>query len=446
MTMSDLKKMRKQILELVTQYTRMEQSETKPYTPGSRIPYASRIFDEDERVNLVDSALTFWLTAGEYGDKFEKTLAEYLGVPYAYAVNSGSSANLIAFMALTSPLLEDRALKRGDEVISVALAFPTTVAPILQAGCVPVFVDVTIPSYNVDISKLHSALSSKTKAVFLAHSIGNTFNLKAVSEFCKKNKLFLIEDNCDALGAEYDRGYGYEKSGTIGDIGTSSFYPAHHITMGEGGAVYTKDPLLARIILSMRDWGRDCVCPPGKDDTCGHRFDGQYGTLPVGYDHKYVYSHLGYNLKITDMQAALGVAQLDKLPDFVARRRKNWQSLKEGLQVLSEWLILPEEEANSRISPFGFVVTVKEGSPVSAGKLAVSLESGGVQTRRIFAGNITRQPCFEPLKEGVDYRISGSLEVTDRIMKDTLFVGVYPGLDSDRIQAMVKAFKAAFEL
>jgi CDP-6-deoxy-D-xylo-4-hexulose-3-dehydrase len=443
--MNDLKKMRKQILELVAQYTRMEQTEAKPYTPGSRIPYASRVFDEDERVNLVDSALTFWLTAGEYGVQFEKALGEYLGVPYAYAVNSGSSANLLAFMALTSPLLENRALKRGDEVISVALAFPTTVAPIVQTGCVPVFVDVAVPSYNIDISKLNNALSSKTKAVFLAHSIGNTFNLKAVSEFCKKNGLFLIEDNCDALGAEYDRGYGYEKSGTIGDIGTSSFYPAHHITMGEGGAVYTKDPLLARIMLSMRDWGRDCVCPPGKDDTCGHRFDGQYGTLPVGYDHKYVYSHLGYNLKITDMQAALGVAQLDKLPGFVARRRENWQSLKEGLQTLSKWLILPEEEPNSRISPFGFVVTVKEGSPIPAGKLAVALESGGVQTRRIFAGNITRQPCFAHLKEGVDYKISGGLEVTDRIMKDTLFVGVYPGLDNNRIQTMIKTFKAAFE-
>lgn len=437
--------LRKQILELVAEYTRAEQAETRPYRPGDRIPYASRVYDEAERVNLVDSALTFWLTAGEYAERFEAKLAEYLSVPYAYAVNSGSSANQLAFMALTSPLLGGKAVKRGDEVITVAAGFPTTIAPIFQAGCVPVFVDVTIPSYNIDVSKLAGALSAKTKAVFLAHSLGNPFNLRAVGDFCQQNGLFLIEDNCDALGAEYDRGYGWEKTGTIGHIGTSSFYPAHHMTMGEGGAVYTKDPVLARAILSLRDWGRDCVCPPGKDNTCGHRFDGQYGTLPQGYDHKYVYSHLGYNCKITDMQAAVGCAQLEKLPGFVEKRRANWFALREGLLPLSEHLILPEEEPSSKLSPFGFLVTVKEGSPVSRDALVTILEQNGVQTRMLFAGNITRQPCVTVLEEGKDYRISGGLEATDRIIRDTLWVGVYPGLDKARIDAMVQTFFTAFE-
>jgi CDP-6-deoxy-D-xylo-4-hexulose-3-dehydrase len=431
-------------LELTAEYERQRQSEVKPYVPGDRIPYSSRVYDEEELVNLVDSALTFWLTAGEYAGKFEKELAGYLGVPYAYAVNSGSSANMLAFMALTSPSLGDRALKRGDEVITVAAAFPTTVSPIVQYGCVPVFVDVCIPSYNADVSKLESALSSKTKAVFLAHSMGNAFDLTAVSEFCKKNSLFLIEDNCDALGAEYDRGRGYEKTGTIGDIGASSFYPAHHITMGEGGAVYTKDPLLARILLSMRDWGRDCVCQPGKDDTCGHRFDGRFGTLPKGYDHKYVYSHLGYNCKVTDMQAAIGCAQLKKISGFVERRRANWRTLKDGLRELSQWLILPEEEPRSKNSPFGFVVTVRENSPITRDELVTTLERNGAQTRMLFAGNIIRHPCFTAMREGMDYRVSGHLVETDRIIRDTLWVGVYPGLDAPRLNAMIGAFKGAF--
>ena len=436
--------LRKKILELTAEYTRLELGEITPHRPGDRIHYASRVYGEEERINLVDSALTFWLTAGEYAARFEKELAEYLGVPYAYAVNSGSSANLLAFMALMSPLLGDRAVKRGDEVITVAAAFPTSVSPIVQAGCVPVFVDICIPSYNIDVGKLRGALSSKTKAVFLAHSLGNAFDLKKVSDFCREHDLFLIEDNCDALGAQYDRGYGYEKTGTIGDIGTSSFYPAHHITMGEGGAVYTKDQTLARIMQSLRDWGRDCVCQPGQDNNCGHRFDGQFGSLPKGYDHKYVYSHLGYNLKITDMQAAIGCAQLKRVPDFVARRRANWSVLKDGLQELSKWLILPEEEPNSQNSPFGFIVTVKEGSPISRDQLAAALEKRGVQTRMLFAGNITRHPCFVGLIEDEHFRISGGLEITDRVMRDTLWVGVYPGLYEARLCAMIEAFKGAF--
>jgi CDP-6-deoxy-D-xylo-4-hexulose-3-dehydrase len=341
---------------------------------------------------------------------------------------------LLAFTALLSPLLGERCLKRGDEVITVAMGFPTTVAPIVQLGCVPVFADVTIPSYNIDIAAMENALSTKTKAVFLAHTLGIPFDLKAVSEFCKKNKLFLIEDNCDALGAEYNLGNGYIKTGTIGDIGTSSFYPAHHITMGEGGAVYTKDPLLADIMLSLRDWGRDCTCPPGTDNKCGHRFSKQFGTLPMGYDHKYVYSHLGYNLKITDMQAAIGCAQLEKLPGFVEKRRHNWSMLRKLLEGQSNWLILPEEEPNSRHSPFGFVMTVRDDAPVSRNQLSAKLESKGIQTRNLFAGNITRHPCFNTLEEGVDYRVAGVLTETDKVMNNTLWVGVYPGLNDDEIR------------
>ena len=442
--MRDLAQIKKQILELTKEYTQIEALGKAPYRAGDRIGYAGRIYDENERVNLVDSALDFWLTAGKYAQEFEKKLSEYLGIPFAYAVNSGSSANLLAFAALTSPLLGKRQIKRGDEVITVAMGFPTTVSPIVQLGCIPVFVDVSIPSYNIDVLKLKEALSEKTKAVFIAHTLGNAFNIKAVLDFCKENELFLIEDNCDALGTEYDTGEGFAKTGTFGHIGTSSFYPAHHITMGEGGAVYTKDPLLARILLSLRDWGRDCTCPPGIDDTCGHRFTQKYGTLSEGYDHKYVYSHLGYNLKITDMQAAVGCAQLDKLPGFVAKRRENWQILRDALRELEEWLILPEEEVNSVFSPFGFTLTVKETSPISRNELSIFLEKKGIQTRNLFAGNITRHPCFESLIEGVDYRIVGELRVTDKIMNDTLWVGVYPGLSKEQLLAIVNGFKLAF--
>ena len=442
--MRDLSEIRKQIVELTKEYARTEAASATPYHPGDRINYAGRVYDEAERVNLIDSALDFWLTAGKYANEFERKLSGFLGVSYAYAVNSGSSANLLAFAALTSPMLGERRVKRGDEVITTAMGFPTTVAPIVQLGCVPVFVDVAIPSYNIDTSKLKTALSAKTKAVFIAHTLGNPFDIKTVLKFCTENGLFLIEDNCDALGSEYDAGNGYVKTGTLGDIGTSSFYPAHHITMGEGGAVYTKDPLLARVILSMRDWGRDCVCPPGKDDTCGYRFSAQYGSLPEGYDHKYVYSHLGYNLKVTDMQAAVGCAQLEKLPGLIEKRRENWRLLRENLQDLGKWLVFPEEEPNSRQSPFGFVVTVKENAPVSRNGLAMVLESKGVQTRSLFAGNLTRHPCFAHLTEGMDYRVTDGLQETDRIINDTLWVGVYPGLTREQVEAICAAFRSAF--
>jgi len=435
---------REKILSMVSAYCEAFHNQNVPYEKGSRIPFAARVYDEQEMTNLVDSALDFWLTAGKYANEFEKKLAAYMGVPYAYAVNSGSSANLLAFAALTSSLLGDRRIKRGDEIITVAMGFPTTISPIVQLGCVPVFVDVTIPSYNIDVSKLEEALSDKTKAVFLAHTLGNAFDLKTISSFCKKNGLFLIEDNCDALGTEYDNGNGYVKTGTIGDIGTSSFYPAHHITMGEGGAVYTKDPILARSLLSLRDWGRDCVCPPGVDDSCGHRFSKQFGELPMGYDHKYVYSHLGFNLKITEMQAAIGCAQLEKLPEFVEKRRKNWKFLRDELENLSEWLILPKEEPNSKMSPFGFVVTVKENAPITRNQLAVALEHKGIQTRNLFAGNITRHPCFENMVEGTDYRIVGELTETDNVMNNTLWVGVYPGLTDEHNQVIISAFNSFF--
>ncbi|MDR2559802.1 MAG: lipopolysaccharide biosynthesis protein RfbH [Oscillospiraceae bacterium] len=443
--MRELSEIKKEILGLAREYTRIEAAEAVSCRPpGCRINYAGRVYDENERVNLIDSALDFWLTAGKYAEDFERKLAGFLGMPYAYAVNSGSSANLLAFAALTSPLLGERQLKRGDEVITVAMGFPTTVAPIVQLGCVPVFADVSIPSYNIDASKLENALSEKTKAVFIAHTLGNAFNLKAVLSFCKQNNLFLIEDNCDALGAEYNIDGSWAKTGTLGDIGTSSFYPAHHITTGEGGAVYTRDPLLAQILLSLRDWGRDCVCPPGKDDTCERRFNGQFGALPEGYDHKYVYSHLGYNLKITDMQAAVGTAQLDKLPEFIKKRRKNWQILRNELQDLEKRLILPEEEPDSKHSPFGFVLTVRENSPLNRNQLTAALERKGIQTRNLFAGNLIRQPCFGSLTEGADYRVVGKLAETDRVMNDTFWVGVYPGLSREDIGVMVEAFKNVF--
>ncbi|MDE7248575.1 MAG: lipopolysaccharide biosynthesis protein RfbH, partial [Lachnospiraceae bacterium] len=331
------------------------------YTPGQRIPYASRVFDEKEMCNLVDSALEFWLTSGRYTDEFEGKMAEYLNIKYCSLVNSGSSANLLAFMALTSPLLGERAVQRGDEVITVAAGFPTTVAPIIQYGAVPVFIDITIPQYNMDITMLEEALSDKTKAVMAAHTLGNPFDLKTVKEFCDKHNLWLIEDNCDALGSAYEIDGQVKLTGTIGDIGTSSFYPPHHMTMGEGGAVYTDNPLLHRIVRSFRDWGRDCVCPPGKDNLCGHRFDKQYGELPLGYDHKYVYSHFGYNLKATDLQAAIGCAQLDKFPGFVEKRKQNFMRLYDGLADIQDKFILPEACEHSDPSWFGFLLTCKEG-------------------------------------------------------------------------------------
>ena len=432
---------RQEILELVGEYCR-EFHKGKAYEEGDRIPYASRVYDEREMVNLVDSALEFWLTSGRYTEEFERKLGEYLGVRYCSLVNSGSSANLAAFMALTSPLLGERQVKRGDEVITVAAGFPTTVTPMIQYGAVPVFVDVTIPQYNIDTDMLEKAYSKRTKAVILAHTLGNPFDLGKVKEFCSTYNLWLIEDNCDALGTRYTI-EGEEKfSGTIGDIGTSSFYPPHHMTMGEGGAVYTNNPLLHRIIRSFRDWGRDCVCPSGRDNLCGHRFDKQYGELPLGYDHKYVYSHFGYNLKATDMQAAIGCAQLEKFPSFVERRRHNFHRLYEMLKGMEDRLILPEAAPGSKPSWFGFLITCREG--VDRSKVVPYVESKGVQTRMLFAGNLTKHPCFDQMrKAGEGYRIVGSLDHTDRIMRDTFWVGVYPGMTDEMIDYMARVIREA---
>ena len=354
------KELRTQILDLVSEYYKTHHS-GKPYTPGDSIRYAGRVYDEQELVNLVSASLDFWLTSGEWTAKFERGLADYLGVKHCAFVNSGSSANLIAFMALTSQKLGDRRIKRGDEVITAAAGFPTTVAPIIQYGAVPVFIDVELETANIDASQLEAALSPRTKAVMLAHTLGNTFDIQAVKDFCTRNNLWLIEDNCDALGSEYFLAGEWRKTGTIGDIGTSSFYPPHHMTTGEGGAVYTNNEQLHRLILSFRDWGRDCWCPSGHDGTCGKRFSQQLGTLPYGYDHKYTYSHFGYNLKATDMQAAIGCAQLEKLPNFVEARRKNWQHLRDSLAGLEDAFIFPEAQKNSRPSWFGFLLTLRNG-------------------------------------------------------------------------------------
>ena len=434
---------RQQILDLVADYCENYHIKNKKeFEPGDRIPYASRVYDANEMVNLVDSALEFWLTSGRYTDEFEAKLAKYLGVRYCSLVNSGSSANLNAFMALTSPLLGDRQIKRGDEVITVAAGFPTTVTPMIQYGAVPVFVDVTIPQYNIDVTQLESAYSEKTKAVMIAHTLGNPFDLGAVKSFCDRHNLWLIEDNCDALGSRYEIDGEERFTGTIGDIGTSSFYPPHHMTMGEGGAVYTDNPLLNKIIRSFRDWGRDCVCPSGRDNLCGHRFDRQYGELPLGYDHKYVYSHFGYNLKATDLQASIGCAQLDKFPGFVERRRHNFDRLKTALAGTEDRLILPEACPGSRPSWFGFLITCKEG--VDRNALVQYVEKKGVQTRMLFAGNLIKHPCFDQMREsGTGYRVVGDLAVTDRIMRDTFWIGVYPGMTDEMIDYMAQVILEA---
>ena len=404
---------RKEILDLVAEYADKFHNQKKEFHEGDRIPYASRVYDSREMVNLVDSSLEFWLTSGRYTDEFEKKLAEYLHVRYCALVNSGSSANLIAFMTLTSPLLGERRVKRGDEIITVAAGFPTTVTPAIQYGAVPVFVDVTIPQYNIDADKLEAALSEKTKAVMIAHTLGNPFDLQKVKEFCDRHNLWLVEDNCDALGSRYELNGEWHFTGTIGDIGTSSFYPPHHMTMGEGGAVYTDNPLLNKIIRSFRDWGRDCVCPSGCDNLCGHRFDRQYGELPLGYDHKYVYSHFGYNLKATDLQASIGCAQLEKFPSFVERRKHNFARLKAGLAGTEDAYILPVACEHSDPSWFGFLLTCQEG--VDRNKVVKYVEEKGVQTRMLFAGNLIKHPCFDEMrKENCGYRVAGTLENTDQ--------------------------------
>jgi len=438
----DEKQARDKIIEMVADYCDKYHNQNKAFKPGQHIPYASRIYDKDEMCSLVDSSLDFWLTAGRYANKFEKDFARYLGVEFCSLVNSGSSANLVAFMALTSPLLGDRAIQRGDEVITVAAGFPTTVAPMIQFGAIPVFVDVTIPEYNIDCSMLEKSLSDKTKAIMAAHTLGNPFDLKAVREFCDRHHLWLIEDNCDALGSKYELDGVTRYTGTIGDIGTSSFYPPHPMTMGEGGAVYTDSPLLHRIINSFRDWGRDCQCPPGVDNLCGHRFDSQYGELPQGYDHKYVYSHFGYNLKATDMQAAVGCAQLKKFPTFVERRIHNFDRLHEGLACLEDKLILPRALENSKPSWFGFLITVKDG--VDRASLVKHIEQKGVQTRMLFAGNLIKHPCFDNMRNsGEGYRVVGELSNTDIIMNRTFWIGVYPGMTDEMIDYMVKIIKEA---
>lgn len=432
---------RKQILELVAEYYE-KYHVAKPYQEGDRIPYAARVYDAEEMTNLVDSALEFWLTSGRYTKEFEKALGDYLGVPFVSFVNSGSSANLCAFMALTSPLLKERAIRRGDEVITVAAGFPTTVSPMLQYGAVPVFVDVTIPEYNIDVTKLEEALSNKTKAVMIAHTLGNTFDLAAVKAFCEKHNLWLIEDNCDALGSEYTLDGVTYKSGTLGDIGTSSFYPPHHMTTGEGGAVYTKNPLLHRIIRSMRDWGRDCSCESGQDNKCGHRFEGQYGLLPKGYDHKYVYSHFGYNLKATDLQAAIGCAQVKKLDGFTKARRQHFARMSELLVDTTDKLILPKATPNANPSWFGYPITCKEG--VDREQIVRYLEEKGIQTRMLFAGNMVKHPCFDELREaGTGYRIVGELTNTDKIMEKTFWIGLYPGMTEDKLVRMATVLKEA---
>ncbi len=431
---------RNEILNKVTEYYENFHNNQEPFKEGDRITYASRVYNHEEMVNLVDSALEFWLTAGHYTDAFEVDMAEYLGVKYCSLVNSGSSANLNAFMALTSPLLGERAINRGDEVITVAAGFPTTITPIIQYGAVPVFVDVTIPQYNIDVTQLEEALSNKTKAVMIAHTLGNPFDLNAVKAFCDRHNLWLVEDNCDALGSKYSIDGELRYTGTVGDIGTSSFYPPHHITMGEGGAVYTNNPLLNRIIRSIRDWGRDCVCPSGQDNLCGHRFDKQYGDLPLGYDHKYVYSHFGYNLKATDMQAAIGVAQLKKIPSFVKQRRHNFDRLYEGLKGLQDYLVLPEACPNSIPSWFGFLLTCKDG--VDRNKITSAMEGKNIQTRTLFAGNIIKHPCFDQMRsQGIGYRVVSDLKNTNRIMKDTFWVGLYPGLSDEKIDYMVTSLR-----
>lgn len=436
---------REEIKKLVSEYYHQFKKNSAPFRAGERINYSGRVFDERDMCALMDATLDFWLTTGRFADEFERRFAEFSGVRYAHLVNSGSSANLIAFSALTAPELGERRIKRGDEVITVAAAFPTTVNPIVQYGAVPVFVDVTIPQYNVDTSRLEEARSEKTKAVFLAHTLGNPFDIAAVKSFCEKNNLWLIEDNCDALGSEYTLNGVRRRTGAWGDIATSSFYPPHHITMGEGGCVFTDDPQLHRLILSYRDWGRDCVCPSGRDNLCGHRFDGQFGELPRGYDHKYVYSHFGYNLKVTDMQAAVGCAQLDKLEEFIACRKQNWRRLREGLAPFEQQLILPEPAANSSPSWFGFLITVSENAGVSRNQITAYLESHNIQTRLLFSGNIIKHPCFDGLREGGAYRVSGPLTNTDLIMENSFWLGVYPGMSDEKIDYMIEKLGEALK-
>lgn len=430
---------REEIKALVADYYHQFKEKKEAFHPGDRINYGGRVFDEREMCTLTDAVLDFWLTAGHYADRFENEFAQMLGVKYACLVNSGSSANLLAFMTLTAPELGERQIKPGDEVITVACGFPTTITPMIQYGAIPVFVDVTVPQYNVDVSQLEAARSPKTKAVMLAHTLGNPFDLQAVKAFCDRYGLWLVEDNCDALGSKYILDGQERFTGTIGDIGTSSFYPPHHMTMGEGGCVYTNHPLLARISKSMRDWGRDCVCPSGHDNFCGHRFDGQHGLLPKGYDHKYVYGHLGYNLKVTDLQAAIGCEQIKKMPSFIEARRHNWEYLRTKLQPLEDKLILPEPAPNSMPSWFGFLISLRTESGLKRHEIIRTLEAKNIQTRLLFSGNIIRHPCFDTLRGSNAYRVVGDLSVSDFITENTFWIGVYPGMSDAMLDYMAQS-------
>lgn len=437
--MSRAEELKKKILEDVRQYYIQRWME-EPFLPGkSPVHYAGRVFDEKELVNLVDSSLEFWLTAGSWTARFENLLGKLLDIPHCHMVNSGSSANLLAFMALTSDTLKDRKIHRGDEIITVAAGFPTTVAPIVLYGAVPVFVDISPDTYNIDCQEMEEALTPQTRGVMLAHTLGNPFDIEKVTSFCEKHDLWLIEDNCDSLGSLYKG----KQTGTFGDLSTSSFYPPHHITTGEGGAVYTNDKELSGIVLSMRDWGRDCICPSGVDDTCGQRFSLQFGSLPAGYDHKYVYSHFGYNLKATDLQASIGCAQLEKLPLFVKARRANFEAIHEGLKDLEDLFILPEPAPESEPSWFGFLLTVRPSAPFSRDEIVVHMEKSGIQTRMLFAGNLTRQPCFDEMRaSGSGYRSVSRLTNTDMVMKSSFWFGVYPGLNEDRISYIVDTIRS----
>lgn len=423
--MNTVQNLRSQISSLVAEFAK-DSLAAQPFVPGkTAVPPSGKLLGAEELQMMVEASLDGWLTTGRFNDEFEERLAKFLGVKYLITVNSGSSANLVAFSALTSPKLGDRAIKAGDEVIGVAAGFPTTVNPILQFGAVPVFVDVELGTYNIDVTKLEAAISPKTKAIMLAHTLGNPYNLDAITAICKKHNLWLVEDCCDALGSTYNG----KLVGSFGDIGTVSFYPAHHITMGEGGAVFTNNEELKKIAESFRDWGRDCYCPPGKDNTCGKRFCWKLGTLPEGYDHKYTYGHLGYNLKITDMQAACGLAQLEKAPAFIQARKDNFKFLKERLASCEEFLILPEATVNSVPSWFGFPITLKDNAPVSRVELLQYLDENKVGTRLLFAGNLTRQPYMV----GRNYRVSGELINTDIVMNSTFWIGVQPALTQEML-------------
>lgn len=436
---------REQIKGMVAQYYHdfKEPKDKAPFKPGDRIGYGGRIYDEKEMMALTDATLDFWLTTGHFCDEFEKKFGEWIGAKFVHLVNSGSSANLLAFTVLTATELGDRQIKKGDEVITVACGFPTTINPIIQYGAVPVFVDVTVPQYNIDVEKLEEAYSEKSKAVIIAHTLGNPFNIKAVKEFCEKHNLWLVEDNCDALGSKYTIDGETRFTGTWGDIGTSSFYPPHHMTMGEGGALYTNNPLLHRLILSYRDWGRDCICPSGHDNFCGHRFDGDWSELPHGYDHKYVYSHLGYNLKVTDMQAAVGVEQLNKFPEFIKIRQQNWKYLREQLDDLKDVLILPEAAENSEPSWFGFLISVKPESGLARNNITRFIEEHNVQTRLLFSGNIIRHPAFDQIRGTDAYRVVGDLKYSDFIVNNTFWIGVYPGMTREKLDYMVQMIHGA---